>query len=92
MGIKRIVICDICGTVFSTTRADKIRCSRRCSQIAANRAKRKRMKTNTASCPHNEHLICEVHSCSRCGWNPVVAKQRLAAIIAKMKEGTNGQA
>ena len=86
MGIERIATCDVCGTVFSTNRDDKIRCSRRCANIAANRAKRKRMKTNTDSCPHNEHLVCEVHNCSQCGWNPEVAQARLERIVAKRKE------
>lgn len=38
-------------------------------------------------CPNNEAVICPDHSqCSRCGWNPKVADQRLSAVIAELKK------
>lgn len=38
-------------------------------------------------CPGNEAVICSDHSqCSRCGWNPEVAAQRLEAIEKELKQ------
>lgn len=81
--------CVWCMRMFAPTRTNQMYCSMACYNADHYTAKNKPIAKDL-QCPHNEHLICEVHSCSRCGWNPVVAKQRLAAIIAKMKGESNG--
>ena len=83
--------CAWCSRPFLPVRGTQRYCCSTCCEAHHYTAKNKPIPKEL-QCPHNEHLVCEVHSCSRCGWNPVVAKQRLAAIIAKMKEDTNGQA
>lgn len=39
-------------------------------------------------CPYqdNGNVLCDKKTCSKCGWNPEVAKKRLDAIIQKMME------
>lgn len=41
---KKIIVCPICGKDFEKVRPDRKYCSRRCSNIAANRSKRARRK------------------------------------------------
>lgn len=79
MRYERIVKCDVCGTEFLTHRVDKLRCSRRCANIAANRAARNRNKGNT-ECPYNKAVMCQNGNCDTCGWNPVVMKRRMEAM------------
>lgn len=42
-------------------------------------------------CQYNEACHCDLPTCGFCGWNPKVARQRLAQLIKKMgnqeKEG-----
>ena len=83
--------CAWCGKLFRPVRSNHLYCCQSCHNADHYSYKNKPI-IEPLRCPHNEHLICEVHSCSRCGWNPEVAKARLAAIIARMKEDTNGQA
>ena len=84
---KKTKHCAWCKTLFLPSRSTQGYCSKNCRENAYYHAKRvkKKLIPVELGCPHNEHLVCEVHNCSRCGWNPVVAKQRLAAIIAKME-------
>lgn len=89
--VKKTKHCMWCRRLFLPARANQLYCSQTCYNADHYSAKAKPIAVDLR-CPHNEHLICEVHSCSRCGWNPEVAKARLAAIIAKMKEDSNGQA
>lgn len=38
-------------------------------------------------CPINEAIMCADQSqCSRCGWDPKVAEERLQAVIKELKE------
>lgn len=38
-------------------------------------------------CPNNDAVVCPDHSkCSKCGWDPKVAAQRLAAIEEELKQ------
>lgn len=38
-------------------------------------------------CPNNEVVICSDHSqCSRCGWDPEVAKKRMEAITKERQQ------
>lgn len=39
--------------------------------------------TKNTGCPYNDTLRCEVKNCKRCGWNPVVAQQRIDKILRK---------
>lgn len=32
--------------------------------------------TKIPSCPHNHDVLCEVHKCTTCGWNPEVSALR----------------
>lgn len=89
--MSKMTPCVRCGRLFKQIRASHLYCCQTCYDADHYTAKERPIPVELR-CPHNEYLICEVHSCSRCGWNPVVAKQRLAAIIARMKEDTNGQA
>ena len=77
---KKMGVCLICGTEFVKTRPDKKYCSRRCTQIAMDRAQRARKKEamlkQGKDCPHNKVLVCTDRKCDTCGWNPVVAKRR----------------
>lgn len=79
MGYKEIGVCLICGTEFVKTRPDKKHCSRRCTQISADRAKRARVREKGTDCPHNKELVCTDRKCDTCGWNPAVAKRRSAS-------------
>jgi hypothetical protein len=36
-------------------------------------------------CPYNDQCRCDQMKCSRCGWNPVVAQQRLQAILREWR-------
>ena len=37
-------------------------------------------------CPHNEFVVCSMKKCTRCGWNPDVAKARLEKIRQERQE------
>lgn len=43
--------------------------------------------TKDTNCPHNCALLCEVKTCYRCGWNPIVAQKRLDKILSAKTEG-----
>ena len=82
---KKMKNCVWCAKPFRPTRSNQQYCSQNCYNAAHYSAKAKPIAAEQ-QCPHNGNLICGVHSCSRCGWNPEVAKARLAAVTAKMKE------
>ena len=77
-------VCAICGMEFEKRRPDMKYCSRRCAKIYANRAIRARKRGEIlecgTDCPHNSALICKDPKCDTCGWNPTVAKRRLATL------------
>ena len=37
--------------------------------------------TKEIVCPHNDACRCTARNCSRCGWNPKVAKMRMEKIL-----------
>ncbi|MBQ8359775.1 MAG: hypothetical protein IJX37_07705 [Oscillospiraceae bacterium] len=37
-------------------------------------------------CIINDGVECHQHNCTTCGWNPIVARQRLAVIMGRLKE------
>ena len=39
-------------------------------------------------CLHNNGVMCADVKCSKCGWNPIVAKRRKYVIRKKWEEGT----
>ena len=86
--------CARCGTLFLPNKNTQNFCSKNCRENAYYHEKIAKDKAVPVElgCPHNEHLVCEVHNCSQCGWNPEVAQARLEKIVAKMKEDANGQA
>lgn len=90
---KPEVMCPICNEQFTQKRPNMRFCSRRCANISANRAARVRAgcvpsevrtKPNPADlatgCPYNGEIICDMRKCSKCGWNPEVAKRRTEAL------------
>lgn len=87
------LMCPICSEQFMQKRPNMTFCSKRCANIAANRAarlrersaeKKKRARVRVSEiqfdCPHNKAITCGMMKCSTCGWNPKVAKQRLEAL------------
>ena len=36
-------------------------------------------------CIHNDGVVCDVHNCETCGWNPDVEKKRKEAIMGPEK-------
>ena len=81
---ETIGVCPQCGTEFVKTRANKQCCSHRCAAILADRAakarKREEIAERGSDCPYNDALICKEPKCDTCGWNPLVAKRRLATL------------
>ncbi len=84
MRASEIRVCEICGTEFLKTRSNKVFCTRRCANMSANRAKRKKARAAIAEfgfdCPYNVAVRCEARKCNSCGWNPVVARMRKEAL------------
>lgn len=83
--VKKMKPCKWCGRLFRQIRESHIYCCLACHNADHNSTKNKPIPPEHI-CPQNKHLICEVHNCSKCGWNPEVSKARLEAILAKMKE------
>lgn len=42
-------------------------------------------------CPHNKEVICGDQQCQKCGWDPTVAKMRLAKISGGMAKMANSK-
>lgn len=41
-------------------------------------------KVKPFECPNNDGVMCTMKNCECCGWNPTIAKMRLAKILKKM--------
>lgn len=78
-----IVTCEHCGKVFEARAKNAKYCSRRCANQKGNA---KRVRKEPLRCPHNQEVYCEKPQCDSCGWNPVVAEERLARLCGKREE------
>ena len=79
--------CPVCGKVKQVARkADmKTFCSRSCAAISREGTKtRSTLRGVEFECIFKpDAIICTARTCDKCGWNPVVAKDRLDAITEK---------
>ena len=77
--------CLNCGAEITSDREKKF-CSPRCNKTFWQRKKRYEEKgVPFGVCIINEGVECYRHNCTTCGWNPIVARQRLAVIIRRLK-------
>lgn len=85
-------ICPKCGIVFKTPRGYQVYCSKVCSNRGRRIEKgdfddsldwKKTAEEGKWECPYNHGVACEIRECSRCGWNPEVAKARTEAYMEK---------
>ena len=77
--------CPVCGKVTQVEKEHQVRtfCSRECASAAREFEKRMiRENCIEGECVFQpESIICFKRDCINCGWNPVVAKARLEAIM-----------
>ena len=73
------VICENCGKEFEARAKNAKYCCRRC----ANQRNNARRGEETFQCPHNQYVTCSQKACGACGWNPRVAKERMARFLGK---------
>ena len=77
--------CLVCGKEFQSDK-EKETCSTRCGKTYWQRKKRCEEKGLIYGvCISNEGVECYQHNCTTCGWNPIVARQRLAMIMGRLK-------
>ena len=48
----------------------------------------KQAKPYSYDCPYNEGCSCTTKDCYNCGWNPIVAKIRMAKLMHGSREVT----
>ena len=81
-------VCLNCGKVFIADRKKRY-CSHRCGKTYWQREYRRKEKMaqidSTAVCVFTDGVECSNRACLNCGWNPVVARQRLAMIMGRLK-------
>lgn len=71
--------CGANGIDRSKTRTRKF-CDCYCQQAYLRRKNGAWANTATASCTHNINVLCNVHKCGNCGWNPKVEAKRKEAL------------
>ena len=73
--------CIVCGRkiIDRTTNHTKKYCSPDCASHGYLMRHGLLAKENTRPCMHNKQVVCEVHKCSTCGWNPEVEQRRKEA-------------
>lgn len=82
--------CEYCGKLRRVaSRHDASRfCSRSCAKKWEWEQKGAAIVEGFFECVYQpESIMCDRKICSKCGWNPEVAKARLEAITGKAKEG-----
>jgi len=75
-------ICECCGKkAIATKKGGKVQkyCSKECREKAANA----RYGWSGDRCLHNDWVICTIHKCENCGWNPAVKKMRKETLYEK---------
>ena len=77
----REIICYNCGevTIDRTRNARGRFCSKKCCQQYSNRHKASKLNKNML-CLYNDYVVCGVHNCQSCGWNPTVETERKEAL------------
>ena len=84
-------ICAYCGKTMQVERKNgsQIYCSKSCAATARNLKRGKDVEPFDGECVFQpESTICGKRECDKCGWNPVVAKARLDAIMEKLNGRT----
>ena len=85
-------ICPKCGIEFKTVRGYQKYCSTACSNRHRGQDKgdfdpsldwKRDHDDGKWKCPYQSSVGCFVRECSRCGWNPEVAKARTEAYERK---------
>lgn len=71
--------CGAKGIDRSRTKTRKY-CDTNCQQAYLRIKNGVGVNTVTASCTHNRNVLCDVHKCGKCGWNPKVEKKRKEAL------------
>lgn len=73
-------ICPKCGAEFTKRTTNQKFCSKKCKTAFAGQKKRDTLAERGTDCPYNDGLYCTDAKCETCGWNPEIAKRRLAAL------------
>ena len=89
---KLLKECPVCGEKFIGRKEQKY-----CGHLCANRGRRitergdydhslvwERTEDERWICPYQMNVSCRYRKCTRCGWQPDVAKARLDAIRRKL--------
>lgn len=77
----REYVCVACGRLFLSTNKDALYCTRMCYIDHRFNKPNRQLKTDAhvdRTCPYNLYVVCQKQQCDRCGWNPKVAKARMA--------------
>ena len=86
--------CPVCGKVKQVEREHQVRtyCSKSCAQVAvAQRNREINAVCITGECIFQPETVeCYKRTCSKCGWNPVVAKARIDAYLKKRQQSEEG--
>lgn len=74
--------CFVCGEkgIDRGIRQNAKYCSTRCRNYA-NRKGIKIEIENLCMCMHNEGVLCTIHQCEGCGWNPAVQQARVEKLM-----------
>ena len=74
--------CPMCGKVKRVAYECDVRTY--CSNLCAARARHGKTYEVGGECVFQpESVMCNLRTCGKCGWNPVVAKARLDAFMGK---------
>ena len=78
----REITCIVCGKKIVDRSSCHTRkfCSEYCAQANYRRRHGVGVHTVTPSCIHNKEVLCMVHKCGTCGWNPKVETKRKEAL------------
>lgn len=78
----REYVCEHCGRVFLSRSKDAKYCTRMCfineRFKGPRKTKPKKEVCADKTCPYNLYVCCDKQKCDQCGWNPKVAKARMA--------------
>lgn len=76
----REYVCVACGNVFLSSKKDAKYCTRMCyiNDRFNNPNRKHKDACADKTCPYNMYVSCQKPKCDQCGWNPKVAKARMA--------------
>lgn len=77
----RKITCANCGkkTIDRTSNGRGRFCSKKCASVYSNR-RRGLAKNKDMRCLFNDYVVCGVHNCRSCGWNPTEEEKRKEAL------------